>query len=411
MQAAVSDFYERRSLSALEKTLKTRFIVDVDEFCRRLELPDDFAKDAREAARAFPFLFPESALSRIRKGDPDDPLLRQFLPRSNELDLVPGFETDPLCEQGELAYPDAPCLLQKYAGRVLALTTNACAARCRFCFRRHFPKNRALFPLPTTDCAGRDGFNDSPDGGSDGSGRSSGSLDASPTPESNAVDGTDVAKAYFDRIFAGVRADASISELIFSGGDPLTLDDAELRTLLHYIRTIESVKRVRFHSRVPVLCPGRIGDDFPNADEFARTPGSGPSDSTRLPLVLHLTLHVDSANEIDSNVERALLSLRQRGYVLTSQTVLLQGVNDSVDALAALFEKLIDVGVLPYYLHQLDRTQGAAAFEVSPERGLEIVRRLGERLPGYAVPRYVRELPNRPMKTKILQEKLDSFND
>lgn len=402
MQAAVSDFYERRSLSALEKTLKTRFIVDVDEFCRRLELPDDFAKDAREAARAFPFLFPESALSRIRKGDPNDPLLRQFLPRSNELDVVPGFETDPLCEQGELTYPDAPCLLQKYAGRVLALTTNACAARCRFCFRRHFPKNRALFPLPTDDCAGRDGFNDSPDGDSDGS------LDASPRPESNAADGANVAKAHFDRIFAGVRADASISELIFSGGDPLTLDDAELRTLLHYIRTIESVKRVRFHSRVPVLCPGRIGDDFPNADEFAAT---GPDAESRLPLVLHLTLHVDSANEIDSQVERALLSLRRRGYVLTSQTVLLQGVNDSVDALAALFEKLIDVGVLPYYLHQLDRTQGAAAFEVSTERGLEIVRQLGERLPGYAVPRYVRELPNRPMKTKILQEKLDGFND
>lgn len=402
MQAAVSDFYERSSLSALEKTLKTRFIVDVDEFCRRLELPDDFAKDAREAARAFPFLFPESALSRIRKGDPNDPLLRQFLPRSNELDVVPGFETDPLCEQGELAYPDAPCLLQKYAGRVLALTTNACAARCRFCFRRHFPKNRALFPLPTNDCAGRDGFNDSPDGDSDGS------LDASPRPESNAADGASVAKAHFDRIFSGVRADASISELIFSGGDPLTLDDAELRTLLHYIRTIESVKRVRFHSRVPVLCPGRIGDDFPCADEFV---ASGPAAESRLPLVLHLTLHVDVANEIDSNVERALLSLRRRGYVLTSQTVLLQGVNDSVDALAALFEKLIDVGVLPYYLHQLDRTQGAAAFEVSTERGLEIVRQLGERLPGYAVPRYVRELPNRPMKTKILQEKLDGFND
>ncbi len=402
MQAAVSDFYERRFLSALEKTLKTRFIVDVDEFCRRLELPDDFAKNAREAARAFPFLFPESALSRVRKGDPNDPLLRQFLPRPNELEIVPGFEVDPLCEQGDPAYPDAPCLLQKYAGRVLALTTNACAARCRFCFRRHFPKNRALFPFPTT---GRDGFNDSPGGDSDGL------LDASPTPDSNAVDFSAGAKAHFNRIFAGVRADASISEVIFSGGDPLTLDDAELRTLLHYIRTIESVKRVRFHSRVPVLCPGRIGDDFPSAAEFAPTPDAASSDSTRLPLVLHLTLHVNSANEIDSEVERALLSLRGRGYLLTSQTVLLQGVNDSVDALAALFEKLIDVGVLPYYLHQLDRTQGAAAFEVSPERGLEIVRQLGERLPGYAVPRYVRELPNRPMKTKILQEKLDGFND
>ncbi|MBR4834257.1 MAG: EF-P beta-lysylation protein EpmB [Thermoguttaceae bacterium] len=394
MQAAVSDFYERRSLSALEKTLNARLIVDVDEFCRRLELPGDFAKEAREAARSFPFLFPESALSRIRKGDPNDPLLKQFLPNPNELEIVPGFETDPLDEQGELAYPEAPCLLQKYAGRVLTLTTNACAARCRFCFRRHFPKNRALFPLPTN---GRDGFNNSPGVSFEG--------------QANAVDVLNVAKAHFDRIFAGVRADSSISELIFSGGDPLALDDAELRTLLHYIRTIESVKRVRFHSRVPILCPGRVGDSFPSADEFAQPEPSAPGDATRLPLVLHLTLHVNSANEIDSEVERALLSLRRRGYVLTSQTVLLKGVNDSVDALAALFEKLIDVGVLPYYLHQLDRTQGAAAFEVPTERGLEIVRQLGERLPGYAVPRYVRELPNRPMKSKILQEKLDGFSD
>ncbi len=390
MQSAAPDFYERRSLSSLEKTLKTRLLVDVGELCRRLELPDAVAEKAREAARSFPFLFPESALSRVRKGDPNDPLLKQFLPNPNELEIVPGFGTDPLCEQGELAYADAPCLLQKYAGRVLALTTNACAARCRFCFRRHFPKDRALFPLPPD---GRDGFNDFP----------SGSLADAAIPNA--------AQAHLDRIFAGVRADASISELIFSGGDPLTLDDAELRTLLHYIRTIESVKRVRFHTRVPVLCPGRVGDDFPSADEFAPTPGAAPPDATRLPLVLHLTLHVDSANEIDSEVERALLSLRRRGYILTSQTVLLQGVNDSVDALATLFEKLINVGVLPYYLHQLDRTQGAAAFEVSPERGLEIVRQLGERLPGYAVPRYVRELPNRPMKTKILQEKLDEFND
>lgn len=385
MPRAVSDFLERRSLSSLEKTLKSRLIVDVGEFCRRLELPESFAESAREATRAFPFLFPESALARVRKGDPNDPILAQFLPKTDELAVVPGFETDPLREQDELAWPDAPCLMQKYAGRVLALTTNACAARCRFCFRRHFPKNRALFPLPTPD---RADFNDS--------------SAASPTPDPDAV------RAHFDRIFAGVRADASISELIFSGGDPLTLDDAELRTLLHYIRTIESVKRVRFHTRVPVLCPGRVGDDFPSADEFA---SNAPDAAPRLPLVLHLTLHVDSPNEVDSEVARALLSLRRRGYVLTSQTVLLQGVNDSVDALVELFEKLIDVGVLPYYLHQLDRAQGAAAFEVSPERGLEIVRKLGERLPGYAVPRYVRELPNRPMKTKILQEKLDGFND
>lgn len=398
MHPAAPDFYERRSLSSLEKTLKTRLLVDVGEFCRRLELPDDFAEKAREAARAFPFLFPESALSRIRKGDLNDPLLKQFLPNPNELEIVPGFETDPLCEQGELAYADAPCLLQKYAGRVLTLTTNACAARCRFCFRRHFPKDRALFPIPGDS---RDDFNAS----------SSASPVAPRSPALKAAEISDAAKAHFDRIFAGVRADASISEVIFSGGDPLALDDAELRTLLHYIRTIESVKRVRFHTRVPILCPGRVGDDFPSADEFAESPGGAPSDAARLPLVLHLTLHVDSANEIDSEVEQALLSLRRRGYVLTSQTVLLKGVNDSVDALAALFEKLIDVGVLPYYLHQLDRTQGAAAFEVPTERGLEIVRQLGERLPGYAVPRYVRELPNRPMKMKILQEKLDDFND
>lgn len=386
------------SVSPLEKTLKTRLIVDVGELCRRLELPADFASTLADAARDFPLLFPESLLNRVEKGNPNDPILAQFLPNPAELERVEGFSLDPLCEtDGDETETASSCLLQKYAGRVLAITTGTCAARCRFCFRRHFPKNRNLFPIPA---------------------RFRGENDGAENRSANG-DGC-VSTEYFDRVFAGIRADSSIRELIFSGGDPLTLSNDDLRTLLHYIKSLESVKRVRFHSRVPILTPGRIDDDFPSIDDFIEKREFNENDknaknadsnaaSRAEPFVLHLTLHVNSPNEIDANVARTLRELRRRGYVLTSQTVLLKGINDNAETLATLFEKLADAGVVPYYLHQLDRVQGAAAFEVPSEIGLKIVRELGERLPGYAVPRYVREIPNQKMKINLVDEKNVEF--
>ncbi|MCF0234011.1 MAG: radical SAM protein [Thermoguttaceae bacterium] len=259
-------------------------------------------------------------------------------------------------------------MLQKYAGRVLAITTSACAARCRFCFRRHFPKSRALCPPP--------------------------SQHRLSTAENGAE--TTISREYLDEIFGGFAQNSEIRELIFSGGDPLTLSNADLNALLDYIRKYTFVKRVRFHSRTPILCPGRIDADFPDAFTVA--------DSTRgRSLVCHLTLHANVAAEIDDSVEAALLALRRKGWLLTSQSVLLRGVNDSVDALTALFTRLIDCGVIPYYLHQLDRTQGAAHFEVDETRGRALVRELAPRLPGYAVPKYAREIPGRPSKTDLMR--------
>ena len=364
--------------SRLEKTLNTRLITSLDELCQRLELPSELSSSLTEATRSFPFLVPESVLNRIEKGNPNDPILKQFLPSLEELEEKAGFVLDPLCEfSGNESKPGAPkesqFLLQKYAGRVLVLTSNACAARCRFCFRRHF-HGPSLFPIPAEFYQER--------------------SDADDTELSTTSSKINTS---FDRVFHSVRNNPSISEIIFSGGDPLTLPDDQLKSLLHSIKTLRSVKRVRFHSRIPVLAPQRIGANFPSNDDVNSVDDESP-------LVLHLAVHVNSPNEIDASVARALFDLRKRGYVLTSQTTLLKGVNDSSDTLVELFEKLANCGVIPYYLHQFDRVQGAAHFETPVKRGLELMKEIAERLPGYAVPKYVREIPGRASKVNLLAE-------
>jgi len=352
----------QRALNPLEQTLGTRIITDVKELCERLELPRELTETLKEPSRAFPLAFPESLLARVAKGTLDDPVLRQFLPDERELERTPGFSDDPLCEFDEsnapCSYEIADCVLHKYAGRVLFLTTNSCAARCRFCFRRNFPKNRVLL--------------------------------------ANGTDPSEV-RERLNRAFAPFQDDPTIVEIIFSGGDPLTLPNELLKNLLHSIKKFRYVNRVRFHSRVPILAPRRIDADFPAFADFS-------SYDEIAPLILHMTLHVDSAREIDDDVKRAILALREKGYVLTSQTTLLKGVNDSADALVELYGKLIDLGVVPYYLHQLDRVQGAAHFETTVERGRELIREISARLPGYAVPKYARETPGRPMKINLLDE-------
>ena len=357
------------SLSEIERVLKTRLIHDTHELAKRLELDEIVTPTTEKAAKITPTLFPESLLNRVQKGNAEDPILLQFMPSPHELEITPNFSCDPLCEQKldvserQTASSSPSCIMQKYYGRVLVITTNACACQCRFCFRRYFPKNRALFPLSKEQITG------------------------SNEDESNV-------SALLDNAFETVRKDDSISEIILSGGDPLTLSNKRLKTLLHYIGTITHVKRVRFHSRIPVLSPHRIDDDFPSSEDF-------PPVEVGVPRVLHLVLHVNSPNEIDEGVAVALSILRRKGFVLTSQTTLLKGVNDDVKELTALFEKLINLCVLPYYLHQLDRVQGSAHFETTIASGREIIEELSVRLPGYAVPRYVREIPGRLMKTNL----------
>lgn len=365
----VKEDAKAKTLRDLELHLKTRFITDVRELAERTAIPECVTPSVESATKALPVLFPESLLNRVQKGNRNDPVLLQFFPSERELDKKPGFSCDPLDEfkliKSEKNSLTSSCVMQKYKGRALIITTNSCACQCRFCFRRFFPKNRALFPIPaeTTNLGSR-------------------------------LIQSERSRDYLEEALKAIRDNHAISEVILSGGDPLVLSNHRLRTLFHCIGSINHVKRVRIHSRVPILTPKRIDSSFPSFDEFQKERKSTP-------LILHIALHVNSPNEINTDVAEAILVLRRKGYVLTSQSVLLKGINDDAIILASLYEKLVDLGVIPYYLHQLDRVQGAAHFETPTAIGRTIIESLGALVPGYAVPHYVREIPNRPMKTNL----------
>lgn len=301
---------------------------DPAELCRLLHLPERCGASLRQATSQFPLLVPRAYIARMRIGDPADPLLRQVIPQSAEAHPVAGFTPDPV---GDLAATYRPGMIAKYAGRVLLITTGACAVHCRYCFRRHYP------------------YSDGPR-----------SLEAWSGP------------------LAELAADASIREVILSGGDPLMLVDRHLLALADRIAAIDHVKRLRIHTRLPIMVPQRVTRPL---RQWIR--------ATRLtPIVV---IHANHAAELDAHVARALKRLSSAGALLLNQAVLLAGVNDSVDDQAALCERLIQLRVQPYYLHQLDRVAGAAHFEVPVPTGRRLVAALRERLPGYAVPRYVRD--------------------
>jgi EF-P beta-lysylation protein EpmB len=298
--------------------------------CRLLNLDPSLATEATAASGEFPLLAPRPYLSRIRPGDPTDPLLLEILPQAAETAVVPGFETDPLGEG------DAVCgsgLLRKYQGRLLIVASRACSVHCRYCFRRHFPYDKLL-----------------PDG----------------------------AFSAFSSIFQKIAADRSIHEVILSGGDPLTLPDEKLAEIIAELAKIPHLRRVRIHTRMPVIIPQRIGDGFISALRGSR-------------LTPIMVVHVNHPAEIDEAVAMAFGRLIDAGVPMLNQSVLLRGVNDRVDTLAELCERLIDLRVIPYYLHQLDAVAGAAHFEVPVAAGIALLAELRVRLPGYAVPRYVRE--------------------
>ncbi|MEX2317421.1 MAG: EF-P beta-lysylation protein EpmB [Pirellulales bacterium] len=311
---------------------------DAGELCRLLELPAEMAEAARLAARQFPLFVPRGFLARMRPGDPADPLLRQVLPVADELRDVPGFVVDPV---GDRAAARQPGLLHKYDGRVLVVTTGACGVHCRYCFRRHFP------------------YGDSPR-----------SLDD------------------WQQSLEEIAGDKSVHEVILSGGDPLTIVDAMLAEFIERLAAIGHLRRLRIHTRLPIVIPERVTDEF-----------IGILRGTRLtPIVV---VHANHAHELDKHVAAGLAKMSGAGIPLLNQAVLLAGVNDSLEAQAALCERLIDLRVMPYYLHQLDRVAGAAHFEVPIEKGRQIVEQLKSRLPGYAVPRYVQELAGAPNKIEI----------
>jgi EF-P beta-lysylation protein EpmB len=303
-------------------------IRDPAELCRLLALGDDFVAPAVKAAELFGLFAPRPFVARMRPGDPHDPLLRQVLPLTAETISQPGFSSDPVGDGPAVLRPG---LLQKYAGRVLMVTTGACAVHCRYCFRRHYP------------------YGDGPHGIED-----------------------------WEPAIERIAADASIHEVLLSGGDPLTLVDGQLADLANRLAAIHHLRRLRLHTRLPIVIPQRVCPDL--LDWLT---------GTRLtPIVV---VHANHPAELDDATGAALARLVDAGVPVLNQAVLLRGVNDHVDALAELSERLIDLRVMPYYLHQLDRVTGAAHFEVPEAEGMAIIEALRERLPGYAVPRYVRE--------------------
>lgn len=297
------------------------------------------AAQARAASGSFRLRVPLSFVRRMRRGDPRDPLLLQVLPLAEELAERPGFVADPLGEGAAIA---APALLQKYRGRALLIATPACAVHCRYCFRREFPYEEIDAPR------WRDAL-------------------------------------------AHIESDAGIEEIILSGGDPLSLSDARLAALTGALERIGHVRRLRLHTRLPIVLPSRV--DAGLTAWLARL---------KLPVVI--VLHANHPNEIDEEVRTACAALRNAGATLLNQSVLLAGVNDDVGTLASLSTRLFEAGVLPYYLHLLDRVRGAAHFEVEESRARSIAGELAAVLPGYLVPRLVREQAGAPAKVPIAPE-------
>jgi len=276
----------------------------------------------------FPMRVPLPFVQRMRPGDPRDPLLRQVLPLRAEREEAQGYSRDPLCESGAVR---ATGLIQKYAGRALLIASPACAVHCRYCFRRHFPYEGH---------------------------RQSRSFPA----------------------LGEVERDPDIHEVILSGGDPLMLKDQPLRSLVQRLESIPHLRRVRIHTRLPVVIPQRVTRALLDTLE-----------ARRLPIVV--VLHVNHPNEIDDDLARAMRSLRETGATLLNQSVLLAGVNDDADSLVALSERLHANGALPYYLHLPDRVQGTRHFDVNETHARTLAGALADRLPGYLVPRLAREIP------------------
>jgi EF-P beta-lysylation protein EpmB len=313
-------------------------ITDPSELIRTLGLDAALLPAAMRAAQLFPLRVPRGFVGRMRHGDADDPLLRQVLPLGAETVITPGYVTDPV---GDMDSRVAPGLLHKYEGRALVITTGACGVHCRYCFRRHYPY----------------------------------------AEEHAQGERWRAALAY-------LRNDTSIEEVILSGGDPLSLSDRRLAEMTHDIVQLPQVKRLRLHSRQPIVLPERIDDGFCT---WLRA----------VPLQKVMVLHANHANEIDDAVRAACERLTACGVTLLNQSVLLAGVNDSVDALADLSRALFSARVLPYYLNLLDRAQGVAHFDVSVERGRDLIRDLSGCLPGYLVPRLVREVAGADSKTAV----------
>ena len=310
----------------------------VDALCRYLKL-DPASLPLVANFKDFPLRVPRGFADCMEKGNSADPLLRQVLPVQDELLHYPGYSHDPV---GDLAAIAETGVIHKYQGRVLLIVTGGCAIHCRYCFRRHFPYSE---------------------------------LQLSGQKLQHALN--------------YIAANPQISEVILSGGDPLLLSDKKLAGLLQAVSKISHVRRIRIHSRIPVVLPARVSDELLNT-------------FSRLPQAIILVLHANHPNELSEAVAQACQRLKQQPITLLNQSVMLKGVNDDDKILLQLSEKLFALGVLPYYLHLLDRTIGVGHFEVSAARTLQLMADLQQKLPGYLVPHLVQEQAGAAHKIRLV---------
>ncbi|MBK1647083.1 EF-P beta-lysylation protein EpmB [Rhabdochromatium marinum] len=315
---------------------------DLPSLCQALDLDPALAARGRQAADAYALCAPHAWLELIEPGNPEDPLLRQILPTAEETRTHPDFGLDPV---GDQSARQSPNLLCKYAGRALLLVTSACAIHCRYCFRRHFPFAASLNH-----------------------------------------------RALAKRALAAIAARPDIHEVILSGGDPLLLNDHSLHDLLQGLEAIDHVQRIRLHSRLPIALPSRIDENLCHLLGHGRR-------SRVLPLVL--VVQCNHPRELGEATSAALTRLGRAGVRLLNQSVLLRGVNDSPEILHALSEQLFALGVMPYYLHQLDRVAGSAHFEVPLGDCATLSEQLRAQLPGYLLPRMVSETIGANSKTPL----------
>jgi len=312
-------------------------ITDPKELLHLLELDPNLNHAATLASRQFPLRAPHAFVDRMERGNPNDPLLMQVLPIQEELIAQSGYSADPLLEQGN----QQAGLIQKYHGRVLLLVNGHCAVNCRYCFRRHFPY------------------------------------------EDNRLN-----KTQWLEVIEQIKSDSTVEEVIYSGGDPLASSDRQLRWLTEQITAIPHIKRLRIHSRLPVVIPDRV-----NAECIDWL--------TQHDLQTIFVLHINHPNEIDHHLQAAIKRLGDAGITLLNQAVLLKGINDSAEVLKALSDQLFATGVLPYYLHLFDPVAGAAHFDVPLTEATILHDELLACLPGYLVPKLVKEIAGESSKTPV----------
>lgn len=312
--------------------------ISPEALIKELELPETYLEGAKAGHQLFSLRVPKPYRDRIQKGNPNDPLLMQVLPLQQEILDVPGYVQDPLEESESNPIPG---LIHKYKSRVLLVGSGACAINCRYCFRRHFPYA---------------------DNG--------------------------LSNERIDQVVEYLQGQPAINEVILSGGDPLATPDSRLNHLIEKLAEVNHLKRLRIHTRLPVVIPQRITNELVEMLSESR-------------FKVIWVLHINHANEIDTAIQNAVKQLKERGMTVLNQSVILKGVNDSVSALTQLSETLFDTGILPYYLHAFDPVQGASHFDVSDQEAIALWHELQKELPGFLVPKLVREEPGKASKTLI----------